>query len=48
MIVWRPVMERLVTLEAVIDGRVTMEHLRKLNALIDARNYQQASVNEDA
>lgn len=47
MIIWRPVMERLVTLEAVIDGRVDMEHLAKLNALIDARNYQQRSVDEE-
>lgn len=47
MIIWRPVMENLVSLEAVIDGRIEMDHLIKLNALIDARNYQQASANEE-
>lgn len=47
MIIWRPVMERLVSLEAVLEGRVSMEHLLKLNALIDARNYQQRSLDED-
>lgn len=47
MIIWRPVMERLVSLEAVLDGRVDMEHLIKLNALIDARNYQQRSLDEE-
>lgn len=36
-------MERLVSLESVLNGTVTYEHLIKLNALIDARDYQQAS-----
>lgn len=47
MIIWRPVVEGLVSLEAVLDGRVDMMHLIKLNALIEARNCQQASLDED-
>lgn len=47
MIVWRPVMAKLVRLEAVLDGKIEMEHLIKLNALMDAQAYQQASYNEE-
>lgn len=47
MIIWRPIMDRLVTLEAVLEGRVDMDHLIKLNALMSARDYQQASTNEE-
>lgn len=47
MIIWRPIMERLVSLEAVLNNTVTFEHLIKLNALIDARDYQQASDNAE-
>lgn len=36
--IWRPIMAQLVTLESVKSGRVNIEDLLKLNALLDMRD----------
>lgn len=46
LIIWRPVMAKVCTLEGVLSGEVTLEHLLKLNALLDAQAFEEAAANE--
>lgn len=36
--IWRPIMERLVTLESVKSGEVNIEEILKINALLDMKD----------
>ena len=37
MIVWRPILQGHVSLEAVLDGRVPLHRLIELNGLLDMK-----------
>lgn len=41
LFIWRPIMSKRCSLEAVIDGKITVRHLAKLNALMDMEEYIQ-------
>jgi len=42
--VWRPILAGKCTLEGVLDGTVTIDHIMKLNALLDMSGaYEQYS-----
>lgn len=46
LFIWRPIMAKVCTLEGVLSGEVTIDHLRKLNALLDAQAFEDAAANE--
>lgn len=46
--IWRPILAGKCTLEGVISGAVTIEHLIKLNALLDMSEAYEGYANEMA
>lgn len=46
LVIWRPIMSKVCTLEGVLSGEVTLDHLIKLNALLDAQAFEDAAANE--
>lgn len=46
--IWRPIMAKLVTLEAVNKGEVSVRQLLVLNQLMDADEYQREQQRKEA
>lgn len=45
--IWRPILEGMVSLEAVETGAVSLERLMQLNGLLDMRASIQREVSDD-
>ena len=48
LIIWRPIMEQLVTLSEVKSGQVDIVDLMKINALMDMRSASEQHATEQA
>ncbi|KNE87540.1 hypothetical protein PSTG_19075, partial [Puccinia striiformis f. sp. tritici PST-78] len=48
MIIWRPVLAKMVSLEAIKAGQVDLIDLMKINALMDAQDAALAAANNEA
>lgn len=47
IIIWRPILEGMVSLEAVETGAVSLERLMQLNGLLDMRAAIQREASDD-